>query len=246
MKWLDDNRRNLYERYSSQLKKYGFWIVTRTYTSQGAAINAWTDGSRETQVSAKAKAAMLGELGEELDWKDKLNSRDWAWYTAKSPAGVAVFIDGIDMTPFDWRLEGMRQSLPFQRPNSGNSSRRRSLSTSPRPPPGFLQVPDEKQPIVELQPRRTSLTPPEQEARHRKRQSLQLGERPTTWYSSDDNALADESTLRDVGMQAPLTRSRSVRSVSPSVASNVSTGKSPSLRRETRSISAGHGSSPLR
>lgn len=278
LRWLDANKRRLYERYGPQLRKYGSWIVTRTYTCSGASINAWSDSNSATELTARAKAAMLGELGEELDWKDTMSSRDWSQYSAKSAHGIAVFIDGIDMTPLDWRLEGFRQALPSLRgPSSSTSSQprqrraslsasplRRSTSASPRPAPlPALMPPPEEMPespfIVDSsndnyvrnektspepypllgQRRRSSAT---KAPRHRPHSSLQLPDRPLTWYSGEDETLADETTLRDVGLQAPLVRTRSTRSVSPSLNSISSLSKSPSLRREKRSISIGKGS----
>jgi hypothetical protein len=121
--WLSRNKSKLYQRYGPELKSYGLWIITRTYTTQRASINAWMDKDKESVVSLKAKAAMLGELGEDLDWKDKALSKDWTTYQAKTDHGVVVFLDGIEVGPVDWWLEGIR----YQMRVSG-SKRERHLS----------------------------------------------------------------------------------------------------------------------
>ena len=110
--WLEANRGELYKLHGAELKKYGMWLVTRTYTSKGASINAWSDANKASVISTKAKAAMLGELGEDLDWQDRLSSRDWSHYAAKTKQGLVVFMDGIDMSSFDWKFEGLKQNLP--------------------------------------------------------------------------------------------------------------------------------------
>lgn len=121
--WLSRNKARLYKRYGPELKKYGMWIVTRTYTTGKASINAWMDKDKASVVSLKAKAAMLGELGEDLDWKDKALDKDWSHYKATTEHGLVVFMDGIEVGPADWFLEGIRQQLA-----TSNSPRERRLS----------------------------------------------------------------------------------------------------------------------
>ena len=82
--WIEDNKAQLYNRFGHQLKKYGLWIVTITYTAPGCSINAWMNKDKDAVLSAKAKAAMVGDLGAELDWTDKITDKDWCHYAAKS------------------------------------------------------------------------------------------------------------------------------------------------------------------
>lgn len=81
--WIESNKAQLYQVYGHQLKKYGLWIVTITYTAPGCSINAWMDKDKDAVLSAKAKAAMVGDLGAELDWTDKITDKDWCHYSAK-------------------------------------------------------------------------------------------------------------------------------------------------------------------
>ena len=81
--WIEENKSRLYSRFGHQLKKYGLWVVTITYTAPGCSINAWINKDKDAVLSAKAKAAMVGDLGAELDWTDKIIDKDWCHYTAK-------------------------------------------------------------------------------------------------------------------------------------------------------------------
>lgn len=63
-------------------------------------------------MSVKAKANMMGELGGELDWTDKLTDKDWSHYTGKDKGDtVVVFFDGIEVPAWEWWLEGLRASM---------------------------------------------------------------------------------------------------------------------------------------
>ena len=93
--WIEDNKARLYELFSQQLKKYGLWVITTTYTAPGCSINAWMDSKTDAVLSAKAQADMAGEFGAELDWTDKLTDKDWCHYTAK-PVGA---LQGSKGTP---------------------------------------------------------------------------------------------------------------------------------------------------
>lgn len=81
--WIENNKAKLYDSFGHQLKKYGFWVITTTYTAPGCSINAWMKKDKEAVLSAKAKAAMVGDFGAELDWTDKITDKDWCHYTAK-------------------------------------------------------------------------------------------------------------------------------------------------------------------
>lgn len=89
--WIESNKAQLYQVYGHQLKKYGLWIVTITYTAPGCSINAWMDKDKDAVLSAKAKAAMVGDLGAELDWTDKITDKDWCHYSAK-PSSTTDFM----------------------------------------------------------------------------------------------------------------------------------------------------------
>lgn len=79
--WVQSNKSSLYNRFGRELKKYGMWVVTVTYTAPGCSINAWLDKDKEANLSAKAKASMVGDYGAELDWKDNVTDKDWCHYS---------------------------------------------------------------------------------------------------------------------------------------------------------------------
>jgi hypothetical protein len=125
--WLSANKEALASTYGNQLRKYGMWIVTQTHTTPSCWINAWQDKSREAIISFKAKANMMGGVGEDLDLDDQSSDRDWTHYTAKEGEGVVAFMDGIEVKRFDWYIEDFKQSIRFPR-----SSVRTRMSSSSR------------------------------------------------------------------------------------------------------------------
>ena len=128
LSWLAANRARLYARHGAELKKYGCWVVTRTYTSPGCSINAWMDNDRSTLVSLKGKASMLGELGEDLSWRDKLLDKDWSHYKAKDPEeGLVVFMDGIEVRSYEWYLDGIRHRFSWRSRSSSRDTAARAL-----------------------------------------------------------------------------------------------------------------------
>jgi len=63
----------------------------------------------------KAKASMLGELGElggDLDWTERLTDKDWSHYTGKEKGDtVVVFFDGIEIPAWEWWWEGLKRRV---------------------------------------------------------------------------------------------------------------------------------------
>ena len=148
--WLESNKMLLYRKHARELKQYGLWIITATYTAQECSINAWLDKDKEATVSVKLKAAMLGELGDTVDWTDKLTDKDWSHYAGtqygkedgKSDGpSIVLFYNGIEVKPYEWWLQGVRsvlwtifkskenlatyhQAMPEQRQEVSNSLKR--------------------------------------------------------------------------------------------------------------------------
>ena len=124
--WLSANKALLSSSYGPQLRRHGLRIVTKTYTAPNCSINAWEDKDKEANMSMKAKANMMGELGSELDWTDRVTDKDWSHYSGKDKDDtVVVFFDGIEVPAWEWWLEGLRTSIA-----SRSLSKERSPSTS--------------------------------------------------------------------------------------------------------------------
>lgn len=191
LSWLASNRARLYERHGLELKKYGCWIVTRTYTAPGCSINAWINSDRSTQVSLKGKASMLGELGEDLSWRDKLLDKDWSHYRAKNPdEGLVVFMDGIEVKGYEWYLDAIRHSL-----RGGSSSPNRDAAAAHALPPVYEDRKRER-PVV-------------------RDASRQRRDRPLGMASADESVLQDAGLLgfgRSQSLRRPSSFSDSVRS----------------------------------
>ena len=239
LQWLDSNRRMLYLENGSQLKKYGLWIITKTFSAPGCSITAWADDAKDALVSVKAKASMLGELGTTLSLEDTVMDKDWSHYdAASSDDSVVVFVDGIKIASSDWFWEGVKLGLPtfVSRSSSRrNSSRRNSSRGSSAHATqdarrdfsnGATLIPDvEKQPDQYLAvpycegPRPTSMA-----------YDLEKQSRLSHIYDDGDEIPADAGPLH-------LSRASSVRRPS-SVVSSLSS-RPQSLRRETRSVSEG-------
>ena len=60
-------------------------------------------------MSIKAKASMLGELGEDLNWSERLTDKDWSHYCGRDQGDtVVLFFDGIEVPASVWWREGLR------------------------------------------------------------------------------------------------------------------------------------------
>ena len=170
MQWLEDNKHKLHKEYGSQLRRYGLWIITKTYSTHGASINAWYNDDKDVLVSIAAKANMLGELKGELNQSDKVMDKDWSHYFGNGPytgslddERVVVFVDGIELKPSYWWFKSLEYNLSgstkSKSPNPAITRiKSEELESAPLRPIAHirnaesLSPPDHKQP----QPRRHS------------------------------------------------------------------------------------------
>ena len=240
--WLEANRAALYYHHGPELKRYGLWLVSRTHSAKGASINTWVKDNRSALVSLKAKAAMLGDLGQGLDWADQMFDKDWCHYRAnEGEGGLVLFLDGIEVKPRQWWLEGFKRTLlgaptpPSQReqgvPNAHPAIPRPLTMKHDGALDAFKQdlghgfdraVKPKKTPPRDLSRRgRDPVQPPPRVA------SLQREERPTTLVADDDE---DMSVLQDAGL-LQFGRAASLRK-----SSYPGSLRSHSLRRESRSV----------
>ena len=110
--WLSKNRARLAQLHGVELSRYGLWLVTRTYCTPMASINAWEAKDKDANLSVKVKANMMGDLGGDLDWSEKTTDKDWAHYS--SPGGVVAFFDGIQIPAWQWVSRLLSSCLHFQ------------------------------------------------------------------------------------------------------------------------------------
>ena len=81
-------------------------------------------------MSVKVKAHMLGDLGGELDWTERVTDKDWSHYYGQNKGDtVVVFFDGIEVPASTWWWEGLRGKL-----GKGDIGRRRNelIGSSPQ------------------------------------------------------------------------------------------------------------------
>ena len=231
--WLAANRAALAARHGAELRRYGLWLVTRTHSARGCSINAWFKANRSALVSVKAKAAMLGELGQGLDAADEVFDKDWCHYRSRAgpggdPAvdGLVLFLDGIEVKAREWWLEAARQAL-FGGPPPPDGLQRAHVARPAVPRP---LSPDAKPRVVErgthdgdpaaAAARKLATSPP-------RRSPHSPRERPMTLVAGDDD---DLGVLQDAGL-LQFGRAASLRQ-----ASLPGSVRSHSLRRESRSL----------
>ena len=247
--WIASNKSLLYARHGPELRKYGLWVVTRTYTAPQASINAWMDTNRAAVVSMKMKASMLGELGEDLSWEDKLTDKGWSHYANRDKGGVVVFVDGIDVSKFEWRKEGVRQAIfggpagreiAMERQSTDLMERERraqAIEDAPVPKHRFQNLHSQYQSVkMGDEPKRLSHSrspaPKPKPVESRKDPvAVDDHDRQVTWLV--DGEEIDEDVLKDVGMRnsfgSPIGSMRS--------SSTMGGQRTPSLRRESRQVS---------
>ncbi|KAL8791777.1 MAG: hypothetical protein Q9195_005653 [Heterodermia aff. obscurata] len=107
--WIRTNHAKLAQLHGVELSRYGLWLVTRTYTTPRASINAWEDKDKDANMSVKVKANMMGDLTGDVDWSEKSSDKDWAHYS--SPQGVVAFFDGIHVPSFQWWFDGVKARI---------------------------------------------------------------------------------------------------------------------------------------
>ena len=129
--WLRTNSARLSLLHGHQLRCHGLWLVTRTYTTPRASINAWDAKDKEANMSVKAKANMMGELGGDLEWTEKGSDKDWSHYSGRKEGDtVVVFFDGIEVHGYKWWWENIKGKVG--RGDEREASRSRAQSTERR------------------------------------------------------------------------------------------------------------------
>lgn len=92
-------------------------------------------------MSVKAKASMMGELGSELNWTDKLTDKDWSHYSGEEKGDtVVVFFDGIEVPAWEWWLECLRTSVGRRGPAIERSASSSSNTQSVGPPKNLIRA----------------------------------------------------------------------------------------------------------
>ncbi|KAL2040142.1 hypothetical protein N7G274_007045 [Stereocaulon virgatum] len=150
--WLHANRARLSLLHGHQLRRHGLWLVTRTYTTPRASIIAWDSEDKEANMSMKAKANMMGELGGELEWTEKGSDKDWSHYFGNNTGEtVVVFFDGVEVPGYKWWWENVKVKVAGPdasrqgSPNRGQSAERRSEAM----PEQTCLMPNQNQPPEE-------------------------------------------------------------------------------------------------
>lgn len=133
--WLRVNRARLCSLYGTELRRYGLWLVTTTYTSPRASINAWQDKDKDANMSVKVKANMVGDLGGDLDWMDKTTDKDWSHYAGTGHGDtVVLFYNGIEVPAWEWWWEGVKVSIGGPRRGSVPDIQAEGRTTPPPTP----------------------------------------------------------------------------------------------------------------
>ena len=232
--WLAANKAALAARHGPELRRYGAWLVTRTHSAGGASINAWCSDNRSALVSVKAKAAMLGELGQEVSGADSATDKDWCHYTAnKGEEGLVLFLDGIDVKPREWwwectklALRGPPAPVPDRRQGQPTPHPAVPQGQEARPRYGFDGADDAEDTTDDEKKTWCHGEMARGHSATRRRPAPSTSkERPTTLVADHGWDVLQDAGMLQFGRAASLRRS-----------SIAGSGRSHSLRRESQSV----------
>src|SRR5205814_814514 len=111
-RWVAENKKELSVRHGSQLCRYGLFLVTKTYRTPQASINAWMEKDKEILLSAKAKEQLLcddcltlclnHELSERTGSYMQSARRRMVWWFSLTGFGIRPGTGGGDRSSSIW------------------------------------------------------------------------------------------------------------------------------------------------
>jgi hypothetical protein len=69
---------------AEEIKKYGLFVVTDTYTTTKCSLTAWTDPAREVVLGFDVGVSGLGKVGPGVKWYEAENASGWNRHEASS------------------------------------------------------------------------------------------------------------------------------------------------------------------
>ncbi|TFK44651.1 hypothetical protein BDQ12DRAFT_673333 [Crucibulum laeve] len=93
--WVKHNAVTLLKR-RPEIKDYGLWIITSTYTTKKCAINLWKKSGKALKVAFSAKVVGIGECGPSGEWSKDQNEQGWSEFGSKDASDSrVVFFGGL-------------------------------------------------------------------------------------------------------------------------------------------------------
>lgn len=120
-KWIEQNFDTLHSNGEKELKRYGLWVITETYSTAACLIQTWTGKTREIKLDLKADAMMAGKLGPSFGWSRDQNCDALSLHVNEdSESRVVAFCSGLRYMFRRWKgVKYEVRELTLSRDNSG-------------------------------------------------------------------------------------------------------------------------------
>ncbi|KAK5107390.1 hypothetical protein LTR62_001333 [Meristemomyces frigidus] len=103
LQWVKENARAILALYPD-VQRHGFFLVTTTYHTTHAWINAWTSREKEVLVGFKARAVEVGEIAPSSQWYQ--SSHDSGWLSFDSEVCLPTLLTQLDLVNKQKRDDG--------------------------------------------------------------------------------------------------------------------------------------------
>jgi hypothetical protein len=94
--WMATNSEDFLRRHESVMKKYGIWIVTKTYTSTRCGLAFMQSNSASVEIGMTADAEGILSMSPSASWKVETKDSETELYEDNN--GRVVFMSGICFT----------------------------------------------------------------------------------------------------------------------------------------------------
>jgi hypothetical protein len=82
--WFNENVKALLSGfYAAELKKYGLFVITQTYSTEQCCLISWSSSSQEVSLGFDVEAPGILTLGPHTSWSSGSNANGWNHYKAK-------------------------------------------------------------------------------------------------------------------------------------------------------------------
>ena len=93
---MEENFDTLHSNGEGELRRYGLWVITQTYSTAACLIQTCTGKTREIKLDLKADAMMAGKLGPSFERSRDQNCDALSLYVNEDPESrVVAFCSGL-------------------------------------------------------------------------------------------------------------------------------------------------------
>jgi hypothetical protein len=94
--WFKENVNVLLSgSHAEEVKKYGLFVITQTYSTAQCSLTSWTDSSREVFLGFDVETASNLTLGPHMGWSLGNSAHSWNHYKALGESRLVVFASGF-------------------------------------------------------------------------------------------------------------------------------------------------------